>query len=418
MKQEAKANATILRPPWLNLVRVVWVLVTVTSLLILIFGGAKIISSPLPDCQAAASLCGPWSLGRQDLDLARAQDLPVQTMVFVYYLNSLLPKIFFFLVGLIIFLLRSNDWMALLLSIMLTAFTTEGITDLGTLTPIVGLIYGVASSAFIILPFIFPNGRVEPPWLRRFVPFILLFAVSASLLPFFPVKVNDGLYSSLILAAYFLWFITGGYAFIYRYRYVSTPVERQQTKWVILAILGQTITFIPFGIIAAFFPPSQPSFARLAFFFYIWIPIGLVSYLFLSAGIALAILRYRLWDIDLILRRTLVYSLLTSFLGLVYYGSVTLLQSIFTAASGQVSPAALVISTLSIAALFTPLRMRIQAFIDRRFYRQKYDAEQALAQFAAAARSETDLPRLADALLEVTQGTVQPETSSLWLLKK
>jgi hypothetical protein len=138
----------------------------------------------------------------------------------------------------------------------------------------------------------------------------------------------------------------------------------------------------------------------------------------MGISLAIAITRYRLFDIDVVIRKTLVYAVLTALMGLVYFGGVTLLQSLFTAVSGQSSPAALVISTLVIAALFNPLRRRIQEFIDRHFYRQKYDAELALAQFAAAARSETEIGVLADKMMQVTQEALQPKSSQLWLIKK
>jgi hypothetical protein len=131
--------------------------------------------------------------------------------------------------------------------------------------------------------------------------------------------------------------------------------------------------------------------------------------------LGIAITRFRLFDIYIIVRRTLVYTILTVLLGLVYFGGVTLLQRLFTATSGQSSPAALVISTLLIAALFNPLRHRIQGFIDQRFYRRKYDAEKALADFAATARSETDLAQLSARLAGTVQEALQPEQVSLWL---
>jgi hypothetical protein len=145
----------------------------------------------------------------------------------------------------------------------------------------------------------------------------------------------------------------------------------------------------------------------------------------LPVTLLIAIFRSGLWDIDVVIRKTLVYALLSGLLGLVYFGGVTLLQSFLTAdhgplaageaVSGQPSPVVIVVTTLAIAALFNPLRRRIQDFIDRRFYRRKYDAEKALAEFALAARSQTDLPTLTISLINVVQDTVQPEQVSLWL---
>ena len=133
-------------------------------------------------------------------------------------------------------------------------------------------------------------------------------------------------------------------------------------------------------------------------------------------SLSIAILRYRLYDIDIIIRRTLSYSILTAVLSLVYFGGVVVLQNVFGSLFGNTeSPLITVISTLGIAALFTPLRMRIQLFIDRRFFRGKYDAEKALTDFAAVARDEVDIVRLSGSLLSVIEQTMQPEQTSLWL---
>jgi hypothetical protein len=140
--------------------------------------------------------------------------------------------------------------------------------------------------------------------------------------------------------------------------------------------------------------------------------------LLLPLAIGAAILRYRLYDIDIIIRKTLVYTVLTLLLVLVYFGVVVLLQAVFESASGEQSPIVIVVSTLVIAALFAPLRLRVQAVIDRRFFRKKYDAQQVLARFAQTARDETDMDVLTAELVQVVQETMQPEMVSLWTIHR
>jgi hypothetical protein len=141
-----------------------------------------------------------------------------------------------------------------------------------------------------------------------------------------------------------------------------------------------------------------------------------LSFYGVMAAVGLAILRYRLYDIDLIIRRTLIYSVLTGLLALVYFGSVMLFQQLLRLwiGSGE-TPLVTVASTLALAALFTPLHRRVQQGIDRRFYRRKYNAEQVLATFAETVRHETDLEKLSERLVAVVKETMQPAQVSLWL---
>jgi uncharacterized membrane protein YagU involved in acid resistance len=234
-------------------------------------------------------------------------------------------------------------------------------------------------------------------------------------LPTLGIALDDRFYALALLGTSVPWFFVAGYAVIYRYRRVSNATERQQTKWVMAGMLGTFIVVIPFLGIATAFPPSQPSPERLAFVTLVLLPISALTYFAVSGGIAFAILRYRLYDVDIIIRRTLQYSVFTGVLALTYFGSIVVLQSIFTAVTGQSSAVIVVISTLAIAALFAPLRRRVQDVIDRRFFRKKYDAAKTLADFAATCRDETDLDTLTARLVEVVDETMQPESVALWL---
>jgi len=184
-------------------------------------------------------------------------------------------------------------------------------------------------------------------------------------------------------------------------------VERQQIKW--LAYGGALVV----GVVGAVFVGSVIS---------IWsgdVSIAVIGFSLLGVPIftGVAIARYRLYDIDIVINRTLVYGALTAALVAVYFGGVATVQALFRALTGQEQQPQLVVvaSTLVIAALFTPLRSRIQSFIDRRFYRRKYDAAKTLEAFSAALREETDLDALSEDLVGVVRETIQPAHASLWL---
>jgi hypothetical protein len=144
---------------------------------------------------------------------------------------------------------------------------------------------------------------------------------------------------------------------------------------------------------------------------------ALSSFTLVPIAIGFAVLRYRLYDIDVVINRTIVYGALTATLALVYVGSVVSLQYVFRALSGEGSQLVIVASTLAIAALFNPLRRRIQGFVDLRFYRRKYDAAKTLEAFSAKLRDETNIDALNSELLSTVRETIQPEHVSLWLGK-
>ena len=179
--------------------------------------------------------------------------------------------------------------------------------------------------------------------------------------------------------------------------------KRQQIKWFAAAAALTLVWYLVFGQSTRELPEAIVALASIL----------VLQTIPVATGIA--ILRYRLYDIDRIINRTLVYGSLTATLVALYFGGIVVLQRIFVTLTGQQSTLAVVASTLLIAALFTPLRRRIQGFIDRRFYRSKYDARKTLEAFSAQLREETDLNALSEDLVGVVRETMQPAHVSLWL---
>jgi hypothetical protein len=222
----------------------------------------------------------------------------------------------------------------------------------------------------------------------------------------------------LVVVFLLISFGTGVYAQLYRYFRVASPAERQQLKWVIVglgAFISTALAVLPplDSLLAS--PAVSANPARALVLSVIPDTLFRATSLFIPLSITISVLRYRLWDIDIIIRRTLIFGLLTGTLALVYFASVVLLGQVFQDLTGQQSTLAIVLSTLAIAALFSPLRRRIQDIIDRRFYRRKYDAERTLANFATVIRDQIDLNELTTVLLSIVQETMQPEHLSLWL---
>jgi hypothetical protein len=209
-------------------------------------------------------------------------------------------------------------------------------------------------------------------------------------------------YSSMVILA--MLFVSGG-SLVLRLRR-SVGEERQQLKWVVYAVALLAFA-VPSTILVIIVVQSLES---VRVFFALLFPLIPIS-------VGIAILRYRLYDIDIIINRTLVYGSLTATLALVYFGVVTATQALFRNLTGQeqLPQLAIVVSTLVIAALFNPLRRRIQSFIDRRFYRRKYDVRKTLEDFSAQLRNETDLDALSGDLVGVVRETIQPAHVSLWL---
>ena len=268
-----------------------------------------------------------------------------------------------------------------------------------------------------LVPLYFPTGQLLSPRWRPVLIVALIGMIGQTifqgLLDFFeemphlePDGINPILVQAYDITAFILVIgILGSIlSMIVRFRR-SRGDERSRMKWLVYTAAMSILLMLLFSAILG----DDSLFLGI---FSSAIPI------YLTIAIGIAILRHRLFDIDIIIRRTLQYALVTGILALTYFGSIVILQGIVGPLTGESSsPVVTVITTLGIAALFNPLRIRVQDFIDRRFYRKKYDAEQTLARFAETARDEVDMEKLTGALLGVVDETMQPEKVSLWMEK-
>jgi predicted component of type VI protein secretion system len=276
------------------------------------------------------------------------------------------------------------------------------------------IVISAGNIIYITFLYLMPNGRFSPRW--AYIPM-----ACGLLLIFIMTLDNNGAItvptdwrSPLIVSVVILVLLSIVFQ-IYRYIWDTNPVERQQTKWIILGVGAYFSSVIVWIIVYGRGVPIPNGEARLLANLAGTLFIEFVAVPLLPIAITIAILRYNLWGIDVIIRKTLLYLFLSGTLALVYFGMVILLQSVFNTVSEQQSPIVIVIVTLVIAALFNPLRTRLQTFIDRRFYRQKYDAQQILAQFAQTARDEVAIDALQAELVRVVQETMQPDQINVWL---
>ncbi len=402
-----RESNTRLRGRWLTLARATWIALAVVTLAL--FGA----SIPLVFNELRTVGTGIWQLDLKEAHALEQLGLSLGFYAGYWIVNLIVFVLGFALVAGVIFWRKSDDWMALFVSLFLLIAGTNMVTAVPVPTTILQDIWYLAFkivedlSFIFFLPFffLFPDGQFVPRWTRPLVIGWITFGLFKRLLPLPPLP-SDPIFLGLLAI--------GASAQLYRYRRVSNAAQRQQTKWV---VFGFALTFavstgaqLPLMIFPWLRQPGAMLFRLPA------LTIILCSSLVLPVTIGISILRYRLWDIDLIIRRTLVYSVLSGALALTYFASVVLLQALFRAITGQGQNQLITVaSTLAIAALFAPLRRRVQDIIDRRFYRKKYDAAKTLAAFAATCRDETDLDKLAESLIAVVQETMQPEHVSLWL---
>ena len=310
-------------------------------------------------------------------------------------LSDLASSFIGFALAVFLFWRKPNDRMALFASFfcLLTSLTGFYVLDYFLAAyfgaPSTAALWGdLQTPVWILLFCIFPDGRFVPRWTR--------WLFIASIFATVSVFALEQWRAIFAIVSYPL-FLLVTYAQVYRYRRVSNYEERRQTKWWLYGLfVGLALSLLASLIYKKVSPPLLN-----------------VTPIFLT----IAILRSRLWDIDVIIRKTLTYTIVVAIWLIVYFGGVILVQQLFANVTGQRSEVITVISTLVIAALFIPLRNRIQNAIDKRFYRKKYDAQKVLQDFANTVRDETDLEKLTARLMQVVDETMQPTSVSVWLNK-
>jgi hypothetical protein len=403
--------------PWLNIARGAWILLALYNLLPGLLG--------LPAYFRQLVAMNPWPANGgwnpENFHAAFSNSgFDPRVAAWLVVIPAAVQMIITVSLGLLVFWRRSHEWFGLVTSYCLVGLggIVSGIhyEFIQAFPPFwqivaqeVGVMFWLGFFMFMIL---FPNGRFIPHWMRWVAAGLAVWFVMNEV--YTKVFKTDPIWLSWVVFIIFGFILYGKYM---QNRWMSSPQEKQQIRWFLAAI----VVFVMYSILQNLYDSAFPILAQPGskelIIYVIRVYLGKISVTIIPISVAIAIFRYHLWDIDLIIRRTLAYTVLTVLLGLVYFGLVTLMQTLFVGASGQQSTLALVISTLVIAALFNPLRRRIQQIIDKRFFRQKYDSASALEEFSTSASREVDLSKLTDDLTGVVQKTIQPEQVSVWLRK-
>jgi hypothetical protein len=415
---DSESHGERLTGRWLLVARVAWVAMGLLAVFLFVAAVPAQLEEFTSVCTREAQVCGENRLLVSD-QMRELEEAGISAG-FYAACNVALGVVFAlacFVAGATIFLRRSDERMSLMVSLMLVVLGSSYLISPQVVLdayPALDLPYRLVALAgfalFTLVVYTFPDGRFVPRWAA--VPALVWILDNAVSLFF-----SDALPEWFGVIGFLGFLIPAIFAVgvqVYRYRRASEPVQRRQTKWVVFGFAvcfgGYLLLVVLQGLFLGFDgTETHPITVML-----IQTAISLL-FLGIPLSIGVAGLRSGLWDIDVLINRTLVYGALTASLALVYLGGVVSLQYVFRALTGEGSQLAVVASTLAIAALFVPLRRRIQNFVDRRFYRRKYDAARVLAAFSNTLRDETDLERLTPEMPRVVRKTVQPAHASLWL---
>lgn len=406
---------------WLRPARVLWAAIVVPAYALWITQLPAYMSALRYDPTTGATpgavsvASSSLQLSLADLHHLHAWGLSQNVYVVGIFTLTLVFQLTYAAVGLLLFWRRANDRMAFFASfaLMMLPFAFAPIT-LGALPPawhwIVPVVAVLGNGSLLMCGYLFPDGRFAPRWIRALALVLVIFCLVAALVP--PAQLDRSRLSLVIFLGFALSVLP---VQVYRYRAVSTAYQRQQTKWVVLGIVAGVVGNIAARTLDAVVLAPQWGASALAF----GVEDGLVMLAMLAIPLAVgvAIFSAHLWNIDLVIRRTVVYSTLSALLAAIYAVTVIVLQAIIHPFTGLQQPGPLVItaSTLLVAVVTNPLRRWLQNVIDRRFYRSKYRSDRVLTSFAETLHAEVELSQLKQGLLSVVDETMQPEHLSLWL---
>jgi hypothetical protein len=410
------------RGRWLLLARVAWIVVAAFAAGLFIIGipaEFTLLHVPCPSVR-----CPTGQLSTSGLHALEDLGLSLDSFAAYTVAMDILFAAVCTVVALLIFWRRSGDRMGLLVSLALLTFGTA--TFVFTMQALAvrhpaweiptSLLHFLGAASFGLFLYLFPDGRFVPRWTRWVALVWIAWQSPRYFFPEWYLNPSPYTWHALINTAVWLGALgTAIYSQGYRYRRTASSVQRQQIKWVVFGISAALAGFVGISLLLGVFAPEPTSPGALLAFLVGNTFLGYLAILLIPISIGVAVLRYNLYDIDVVVNRTLVYGSLTAMLVALYFVGIVVLQRLFVFLTGQRSTLAVVASTLLIAALFTPLRRRIQGFIDRRFYRRKYDARKTIEAFSAKLRDETDLDALSDDLVGAVRETMQPAHVSLWL---
>jgi hypothetical protein len=329
---------------------------------------------------------------------------------------GLLQSLIFLSVGGFIFWRKSNELIALVASFFLVSIGLSPFFQATSTFPLEEIFLGIpVLCIYITLGYFlmtFPDGHFVPRWSLL----LLVLWTLRTIFYFIPAPYTITLWPPALNAIYEIVSYGGTIVLmIYRYIRVLRPSQQQQAKWLLFGFGGMFVLIILYDLIEYLVPGAG---APDSVYLLANGTIGALTFLLLPLSVGISILRFRLWEIDLIIRRTLIYTALSVTLVLIYVGLVFIFGALLRNVVGQQqNPLVIVASTLVVAALFQPLRHGIQRVIDRRFYRRKYDAAKTVEAFSSTLRNELDLNQLHEHLITVVQDTMQPSHVSLWLRK-